>query len=179
MDDQHNQLNAPPIGYEKHGFFSKSDLGGVDPEELRKDLERLNDQDKYFTPDISDIRVGYECEIQVEATSDGGKTFVPEWRTDRVGRGTYILGMFDAGKVRVPYLTAEQIEKEGWVDDGTIQGDVYRMNKLPYMLVHCPVTRKLSIFEFTAVLDEEDKCLFYGECKDINTFRYICKLLGI
>src|SRR6187431_2955175 len=69
---------------------------------------------KYFTPSIEDIRVGYECEL-----------LIFNWKKDK---GEWIptvleITNFDHESeawalslniIRVPYLTKEQIEAEGW-----------------------------------------------------------------
>lgn len=95
------------------------------------------------------------------------------------------------GYIKTPYLTKEQIEAEGWrgfgkarTDDGRVgyeKGNyflIYHEDKSTKMkgrieiiikdVLHDPYT------EFTS-----NGRLFLGQCKDINTFRYICKLLGI
>lgn len=138
---------------------------------------------KYFTPDISDIRVGYECEYLHE-----GGIWLPGFGLESGGfpslveiknRGINIL--------RVPYLTKEAIEKEGWgnyrksIDawfekEGIIlreDGHHFSKIKLQYGFHDC----RLKITPVFVSGDEE--CFFEGECKDINTFRYILKLLKI
>ena len=67
----------------------------------------------YFVPDIEDIRVGYECEIKPTGSEEldwmpyviNGDTAFKYYKTK--GKG--------ATSIRVPYLTKEQIEAEGWV----------------------------------------------------------------
>lgn len=135
---------------------------------------------KYFTPSIEDIRVGYECEYMI------GNQFTPF----RFSSPYTILGSFsnmqaaiETGHVRVPYLTKEQIEAEGWnhrYNDFTF-GVFWRSKneERNYRLEYDYHSHWLSI-EMT---DKDDTIIFaskyLGECKDINTFRYICKLLGI
>jgi len=148
----------------------------------------------YFTPSIEDIRVGYECEWWRDLTIEGD--FIPVMLT-RKQVGMYNTNM--EGKIpslRVPYLTKEQIEKEGWVGDATMTKGKYGLNLSTGIKRVIKRTGKdiesikdvdertsepsLRIFtpsiRYSGTYDRE---LFIGNCKDINTFRYICKLLNI
>lgn len=138
------------------------------------------ENEKYFTPDISDIRVGYECEM----SSDGFEFFktiiditdisdLTEWY--KCG----YLNFDDLSEViRVPYLSKEQIIAEGWKISTTdivhhlygkcteFMKDVYILNFFEDVMtvrIWCPI-------QYTS---------YYGPCKDINTFRYLNKLLNI
>lgn len=69
---------------------------------------------KYFTPDIEDIRVGYVCEVNYH---------YPEvvWEESTVSDNFHFQNWTSriADKaIRVPYLTKEQIEAEGWIYKG-------------------------------------------------------------
>ena len=87
----------------------------------------------YFVPDIEDIRVGYECEIKPTGSEEldwmpyviNGDTAFKYYKTK--GKG--------ATSIRVPYLTKEQIEAEGWVFDKIYLGDVY-YKRLGYSMCH-------------------------------------------
>jgi hypothetical protein len=126
---------------------------------------KSNTMDKYFTPSIEDIRVGYECEI---------KDFVGNWIP-------YKFEPYESPEIRVPHLSKEQIEAEGWtpVSEGNeVQWYRDRGNlalKLYPDLGPQKNTRVIRIWQEM----EHGNQLFLGECKDINTFRYITKLLGI
>ncbi len=76
----------------------------------------------YFTPDIEDIRVGYECEICPHLGYDN--TWIPtvgrceqnsakDCNQDELTYDCLIDGYVG---IRTPYLTREQIEAEGWED---------------------------------------------------------------
>jgi hypothetical protein len=118
--------------------------------------------DKYYTPDISDIRVGYECEI-----SSGRRHWI-----------TYIILPEDFHrinsyfKIRTPYLTKEQIEAEGWKETDTpeffdsVKNDRYYLNWEPK-------------FRWISIGDNEGQDGYSGKCPSINEFRYILRLLGI
>lgn len=145
----------------------------------------------YFVPDIEDIRVGYECEIKPTGSEEldwmpyviNGDTAFKYYKTK--GKG--------ATSIRVPYLTKEQIEAEGWKSYDLSKGFAYRygvpsfrhgFTKDNYILVLD--TRKYHIeimaldvlkIDFLPEFPEHFRVTI--PCKDINTFRYICKLLKI
>src|SRR5690349_1045398 len=82
---------------------------------------------KYFQPDISDIRVGYECffvkdhNLPLEKTNLHPVKFTakqvaaalyPPYRWEREDSDEFEPNLMS---YKVPYLTKEQIEAEGWV----------------------------------------------------------------
>ena len=135
-------------------------------------------EDKYFTPDIEDLKVGYECELDyytVTATSHN-----QGWRNYIINRDVDFQTMFkaiDSKKIRTPHLTKEQIEAEGWKETSKCNYEKIDSNITSYygndhyLWIMHPATTVLG-----------EKYLansFKGECKSINEFRYICKLLKI
>jgi hypothetical protein len=127
-------------------------------------------ENKYFTPDIEDIRVGYECEVKVvSGDREKWQRTVLEWYDVEV---LVHLWAKRQAEYRVPYLTKEQIEAEGWVVDydfHMLTGAAYKRDG--FELHH--IGRTIKVWK------PNHFGSFAGECKDINTFRYICKLLGI
>ena len=131
--------------------------------------------EKYFTPDITDIRVGYECERQdLEGNWQPLKMpsiFIPRCVTDyNTGHGWIV-----DKKIRVPYLTKEQIEAEGWKWREELEEFTKYDEGHECVVVLLPEHRVHIYYYEPNELDTR----FWGECKDINTFRYITKLLGI
>lgn len=129
------------------------------------------DKEKYFTPSIEDIRVGYECEAFYE-----GK-IIQKFVADRFNFPTIIR---DLPIMRVPYLTKEQIETEGWEVETDLNNGVVDFKKEKthkylswnYILQNIELNNGRTTTRF-------DNHLYRGPCRDINTFRMICKLLGI
>jgi len=154
--------------------------------ESQKDILMEN---KYFTPDIEDIRVGYECEIYEQKSRKLIKDV--GWHTVKVtlGNSEYgesvainrILNYIKQNKLRTRYLNKEQIEAEGWIE----------------LISTTPITQEVESAPTWTFLSKEDctmifkvdcqhiqitkgsKTIFSGECKCINTLRYIEKLLNI
>ena len=75
-------------------------------------------ENKYFTPDVKDFHIGYECEIN---TSNGWKSGkFPEIlelnsELDEFDKNSFMKAAHAI--LRVPYLTKEQIEAEGWKEN--------------------------------------------------------------
>lgn len=161
------------------------------------------EQNKYFTPDIEDIRVGYEGEIN---WSRGySETFVPFKITVQnedfayTGLLSEIVDAMDDGyaEVKTPYLTKEQIEAEGWTqleDKSPFTSKPYKFRKIIgeketgifnqdsiYTLEYYGIgnTNLIIHLEWESSWNRYNGNIFKGTCKDINTLRYICKLLGI
>ena len=132
-------------------------------------------ENKYFTPDIEDLCVGYECEYNFAKAYTNEFNFVKIGYKDNEGYTNELSDMIHliddgAAAIRVPYLTKEQIEAEGWKFDYNLADfDYYIKNN--YELEFC-YKQRINI-------NQGKTTLYHGECKDINTFRKICKLLGI
>jgi hypothetical protein len=124
-------------------------------------------ENKYFTPDIEDIHAGYECELLLYA----------EWDPITVKPYTALESVVKCIKdkiIRVPYLTKEQIEAEGWKETSInhyTKKDIFLKVYIGYL--------HDDILSFRISIYNAEGTLFKGECKDINTFRKLCKLLHI
>lgn len=179
--------------------FTSKDIYGIPDIQIQKELEvglenlkKKDMENKYFTPSIEDIRVGYECEVgQYSYEYPNGLSKATEHWTKKiltdsdVGRLTAlhnILKDVDLPTiwVRVPYLTKEQIEADGWVANCfNIGEEDYGMCSFKKGNFEC---RRWSngnnYIEFYNNRTTED-LIYEGGCKCINDFRYICKLLNI
>lgn len=148
------------------------------------------EKQEYFIPNIEDLRVGYEYERQY-TTNIWINEVIEEWdfRTPQLREPcdsniTEILRDLNSNKIRVPYLTKQQIEAEGWIYtkyNPAINLHEFRKvinNHSWYTLDYFDDCKNIIITKYWTNGDD-DMDLFNGECKDINTFRYICKLLNI
>lgn len=101
-----------------------------------KEVENIHEELKYYTPDIEDIKVGYECEIHTMTTGgliildmldkEESKTIqqpnIEYWVPIKCDLDIWdnktphqIVKLLNNNQVRTPYLTKEQIEAEGWI----------------------------------------------------------------
>jgi hypothetical protein len=169
-------------------------------EQKERQLESLTEKE-YFTPDITDLRVGYKAEYKLAA--NGSLTFdiwIPfKIEIDKIlyyppwGKETCIINNEDfcindkikLGDIRVPFLTKEDIIDRGWKAVKNVTGALAKcidneenlFIKGGYALKYYEDVKILSIIYFAGIYP--CKVLFEGECKDINTFDYIIKLLKI
>lgn len=135
-------------------------------QELYEKLKSL-EAEKYFTPSIEDIRVGYELETWAH---DFLKGFF--WMPYTVD-GKIKFDQIVKAKNRVSYLTKEQIEGEGWKtvkDLWTREGYMLAREKKEVIRIYQVGREGSDINSYT---------IYLGECKDVNTLRMIMKLLGI
>lgn len=161
--------------------------------------------ENYYTPSIEDIHVGYECEHTTDTL-----TFRVN-NTDKIIKDklypydviNYLKWIIEDGHeisefIRTPYLTKEQIEKEGWVKLDNKFNDTQRIVHIPdYELktefgslrLYIPdldkVYEDIRIEKYTKgnPNDVWSMSSFYtiyrGLCPSINEFRQITKLLNI
>jgi hypothetical protein len=142
----------------------------------------------YFTPDIEDIRIGLECEyttdslaFRVHAVECISKQKLGFWDIEEmVGLG---INEDLKNHIRIPYLNKEQIEAEGWKSIGKGAGPYWfeKTGNFKGGFWRVVISYDYTAHHLLVVFDDmgEPHHVFEGECKDINTLRYISKLLGI
>ena len=146
-------------------------------------------ENKYFTPDIEDICIGYELEINwsraYEVCWVPIKVLVQDEDFVYTNSISEIINALDDGmsEARVPYLTKEQIEAEGWkeciLNDNEQALLLFSKNGYDLRIYEDYIYRFSELIVGAGMMPSWDKVLFEGECKDINTFRKLCKLLHI
>lgn len=142
----------------------------------------MENQNKYFTPCAEDIRLGYECEIDQSKINPNFS-----WTTYVVGEGYENITIARAinetkfGGIRVSYLNKEQIEAEGWIITyREIKPHPYKVDWINAKKENFKLWINLALTNVMHLgIDKDDTIVYRGECKDINTFRQICKLLNI
>lgn len=125
------------------------------------------EKDKYYVPDIEDFRIGYKFEFQGIPKGWHKMTFSEENSLKNMRYN--IEKLKDA--VRVPYLSQEQIENEGWIY--TPDFNHYYKN------IDNEKGYGIDFFEDYMIISDCGEPIFRGIIKSINEFRYICKLLKI
>ena len=127
-----------------------------------------NNDEKYYVPNIEDIRIGYE----IEGKAYGGEELwfkliinAPNWADMLCSKDCDGIYTLPSDIYRVPFLTKEQIEQEGYRTDHISDTGMY--------FFFDDITHVLKICDYNGDMS------YNGECKSINEFRYICKLLKI
>lgn len=123
----------------------------------------MEQSNSYYTPDITDLRIGFELDV----------LYRDQWRRVTTTADTDISEMaihISSGDFRVPYLTKEQIAAEGWIGSGSEVGE---FTKGIFEVTYWYGSRELII------TDVRDEVRYSGSCRCINDFRLICKLLNL
>lgn len=152
-------------------------------------------ENKYFTPDIEDIRVGYKCQVLWCCKEPR------PWNNIKVTKEDYLNTtslpieeiisrlQYDVVEIRTPYLTKEQIEAEGWVFTNRFEGgsaDRFEENfKKDFPNGYYALT--INQFQFVTIRlwncinpkEPISQTHWRGILPSINEFRTICKLLKI
>lgn len=134
-------------------------------------------ENKYYTPNIEDFHVGYECEIRQ----------ADKWEFYRVPYNECLSDLQGDG-YRTPYLTQDQLinkEWRTWNGAGAFEKtnpkfffskrEENLFNKKGFILIN-------AMYDFSnhdLVIDKEQERIFIGKCKSINEFRQIIKFLNI
>jgi hypothetical protein len=199
------------LNYDASGFTG---IQRIPFTSLLKDLldfakKKADEEKKYFIPTIEDIHVGYECELLpvneeawykvrlqyrhgYEDKYDPNSLYNlnPFWYgyvpVEMYGRDfPVICRVKDLDHLRVPYLTEEQIKKEGWTykhANGLVIALTFTKGK--YSLNWFWNDKKILIHKITdswaghpGNVDVEK--VYDGSCPSINEFRKIMKLLNI
>ena len=134
-------------------------------------------EEKYFFPENEEIYLGYECEVFKLRERDVDGEYRNKWYPHVVKLETndysdlysMIILSSEYWPLRTPYLTKEQLEAEGWklYTDNNSESTSWYFTKGKEEMIYDFVNRKVS-FNSREMM-----------CKDINTFRKICKLLEI
>lgn len=146
----------------------------------------------YFTPGIEDIRVGYECEMMLpQDPYDKEYAWDKVILTERNGfnpeNPDYAFSKVEwyPDTIRTSYLTKEQIEAEGWeytgkgVDIWFRKKGIFSISSWTSYEIKIQYGLSDKRLRIVAVDIDNEKTLYQGECKSINEFRIICKLLNI
>lgn len=143
----------------------------------------MEQQNKYYTPDISELHIGYECQIGNLFALPGSRW---EWAETKPLKWSTIAFIAQAMiperlvYIRTKYLDQSDIESCGWEYDGN---DTDGWNKY-YLFtgdtswyLHHGYNNEILIIKYE---NHKSKGTFYnGECKSINELRKIMKWLNI
>jgi hypothetical protein len=152
-----------------------------------KDMEREKEwaeydrlqENKYYTPDIEDIYIGYSCELKKQGEWKNYICLRPNELSNLLHQ--YLEPRMDGIPVRTPYLSKEQIEAEGWSEEGNYTGTSFYKNnwKLGFKRGTIKKDENTILNTSTIAIFLNEDIRYVGECKSINEFRKICKWLGI
>jgi hypothetical protein len=151
----------------------------------------MNTEEKYYVPDREDFKEGFEYEKLYNTYSPPdfkltSSNWLKETFDDFTSEENYLFNrqLMD-NNIRVPFLTKEDIEKEGWVYNGKSidlwfykEGEFERTSYTVYKVtLHYNLEDKWLLIYLKD--NGEDVLIFQGKCRCINDFKTVCKLLNI
>ena len=145
-------------------------------------MEQQNEDNRYYIPDVEDLRMNYEYWYNVEQVQypDNWTEWTIEDEEDYVTAIRYLK----MGVLRTMYLTKEQKEELGWkeVNNSFMFPPWYSYEKGLWSLGYNIESHQIGILikDPSTVPDYPRDCGSYrGECKSINDLRKIMKWLKI
>lgn len=141
-------------------------------------------EEKYYTPDISDLRVGYEferCYITKKGTIWYKYAIKEHCLESGYSNGDYveseiekILREIKEDEIRTPFLTKEQIGGEGWefLYEDAANSVIFTKDSRTLTFVQGGKEVIIRTLDFNYTF-------FKGSCPSVNELRYISKLLNI
>jgi|GEM_PF-2743819 len=143
---------------------------------------------RYYTPTLKDFSYGLIYQIQSSSltpSEDDWSDLIYDEGNDEMSFST-IGGLIREGNIRVQYLSKEDIVSCGWTYKEQMEspmffdfGERYRMCYYDGNgTVRIRIYDKQTSTNWHKIKGEEEQ-LFYGECKNISTFKTLMKQLGI
>lgn len=127
---------------------------------------------EYFTSQLIDIGVGYECELKSNGKWERHTLNSIDLRENSVGTYDGSSYWITVDSIRTPYLTKEQIEAEGWKNG---QDNIFLKNR-HFLIRYDPHLIEIRNSGSPSISNAR---FFLGKCPSINELRYISKLLEI
>lgn len=135
---------------------------------------------KYYTPELSEFHVGFECEIQEQPNGIWKQGKLTE--QDMCMFLTTIIALSE-GRIRVKYLDNEDVESCGWRKKNAfgvyeIVASIDGLGKTTYCLQDSNNMRFLqnNVWRIT---NEWHETIFFGSIKNKSELKQLMKMLGI
>lgn len=148
--------------------------------------------EEYYTPKITDIRVGYNFELNEGGTSvDSSGELIANWEKCYINADSANLTEFNIvlqeGRIRTKYLTVEDVVALGWEDEGNITPPEGVISDKPVNLRRFNRGRYWMIYDFVAKVvmvalslgDVYSVCIQRYDCPSINELTYILSSLNL
>jgi hypothetical protein len=144
--------------------------------------------EKYFKPTLEDIRVGYELEYHNWSIDEAGESELNyDWWEATILKPDNVETFMKygiKGGVRVPFLTKEKLQEEGWTFLDDTDSTEYFENRFSvykdkYVVAFFKTDGILCVTERETDGILDTYILYRGLCPSINEFRMILKFLNI
>ena len=146
----------------------------------------MEQQAKYYTPDISDLHVGYECEIFNGWNDKWEQKTITPALIDTLSKPAIPMERW----IRTKYLDVQDIESLGWSIEGggNILDESEPKRYYQWFRFRNPENTLRFYFHYLEAkpstiiirkISYHDDCIFEGTCKSINELKLLMKLLNI
>lgn len=142
----------------------------------------MSEEIKYYIPEISDFYIGYEYEYLDIYNNWVARIFTSFGLDTHLFTERFFLeNGIEEKKIRVPYLSIDQIIKEGWNTNCNLDNNYINFSHNKKELAALCFTKNDFHLKCPLVLIQNSMVGRVGEveCKSINEFRKICKWLKI
>ncbi len=146
----------------------------------------MEENNKYYIPDIEDLHVGYICEVQQLRDGDPeNREFIPTKLNELSEMDLFDLSEYFS-RCRTKYLDKEDIESLGWSYRGKISNAnikdyesiiEYNMSTInhEYKLYYTSINIIISRWGHNSTTSS----IYQGECKSINELKKIMQWIKI
>lgn len=141
------------------------------------------EEELYYTPDLSDIRIGYICQCTDGAQIGGDGELTEQWYVNTIGPTSsleFIGEMIKEGRLRSRYIVIPDLINAGWLCEGKIEPPpsdpvkdtvLYKFTKDGYGLIYDFIAKVVMIY--IAVGDIFSVCVQRFDCPSMNELLYI------
>lgn len=132
----------------------------------------MEQQNKYYTPKIEELFIGYELEAFYLQFPNN------HWEKCIIDKSLFRTILYRGivkNTIRTPYLSKEDIKSLEWKEDW----NEYLFNKDKYTLNWGQIVLENERTIWVRIKNQFLETLYYGECKSINELRKIIKWLNI
>ena len=144
----------------------------------------MKTENKYYTPDISEFHIGFECE---GLFTDYGHQ---SWTEISINDSHDLIGMFDTAnhlsiydEFRVKELDQEDIEELGFekIESRVVHCEVYKKvyNKITYCIFKTNGVISIDFYTHFKNCDEPGIAMFRGKIKNKSELIKLLQQLGI
>ena len=145
---------------------------------------------QFFTPNVEDLKIGDEIVSNLEKSGLGSGRIPIRISSMNIEHIAKNISWYE-----VPFLSKEQIEAEGWLKQDNSLNETQRCGWIPdyelptdygslrlYISYIANISKEIIIERYDRGGDDlwsmsRKTIVFRGQCKDINTLRYITKLI--
>jgi len=131
----------------------------------------MNNESKYYTPEITEFYVGFECEIQRAGTWD--KFILTHGEVSMLYTRSFAHKDNLSNLIRVKYLDLQDIQELGFVFVGQDEVGLFEFRGDEIELYFNPHNQRIIIFKMP-----ELDCIFRGQIKNKSELKKVLEMIN-